>query len=787
MGDAEKKLAFQKSTGSWLIVQPGASGGYEPVEALDDDPANWTGEAYDLAVAHPKASAELKPKLAWYRDNMLGEPTGPLDENGKTTETPLSAYEAPAAPAPSQTQAAPVVAEPVVEESPWAAFANASTRLGRHVMGDNFLKPLPNEDETEMPEEDRDFARGLAQGFTFRWGDEGTAAVEGELLPQPAGTPGEMRAAGRGINAPLMTEDEREDAVEAETLARERQSNAQAQERSPWAYGIGEGVGMTPAAIATAPVFGTAGTAGVPWQALAARNAAQGAVMGAAAGAGGGEDGSRLSDAAMGAGTGAAGGAAGSALGTGIGAGARWAGDKVDEGLQAVRSTPTAQKVSQYAGNLANRSRAAATGAYGAQLKKLAETEGFDFVDNDLGEGVERLFPPEPGFLGLPKPRTARDYAALAAPKANQIGASIDDSLRQMDAEGVSAPVIRNPLDPDERAVLDVLDEEIAGASNPMNIGDDDAVMRGALEALRGKTLAAVEPQAAQAIDTLDPSKLRLKPTELAAMKRSLERSGYASEATKGLPAGVQREANRIAAAGPREALRSAAARQAQPNTLAAWERGNRDYPIAKTVAELAEGRAAQEQGNQIVSLPGAMATAVGGPLAAPSVGAWEVAKRYGADAAANAMRGVQRATQLQHGPRPAPSPVPQQVTQALGARAGVPWGALARRGQPLAAQPGSDSQVQIGEAQITKRDDGRGNAETSMGHDVQKQVATALIAYPNALGPFKQQLKAAEGDPVRLSAAISDAMQDPRWAEIVQPQLDEVAEFRRKKKAAGQ
>jgi len=456
------------------------------------------------------------------------------------------------------------------------------------------------------------------------------------------------------------------------------------------------------------------------------------------------------------------------------------ASQSLDDAANAFKASRPMSAIREFADEQAPRFKAAATGAYGSQLKQLSKDEGHEFVEREFGEAVERMFPPEPGFMGMPKPRSPRDYAKIARPKVDEIGGSIDEALRAMDDQGVSAPVIRNPLAPDARAVLDVLDEEIAGASNPMNIGGDDDVMRSTLEGIRGKTLSAVEPQAAQAIDSLDPGKLRLKPTDLAAMKRSLERSGYASEATKGLPAGVQREANRIAAAGPREALRSAAERQAAPETYTAWDQANRDYPIAKTVAELAEGRSAQEQGNQIASLPSAVGTVASGGVGMPVAAAWEAAKRYGADATANTMRGVQRSLTPAIGPKPAVAlPAQETIPQA-----GSIWGALARRGQPAMAQPTGEPRVQIGEAQITKREDGRGNAETSMGHNVQKQVATALRAYPNALGPFKAQLKAAESDPVKLSAAISDAMQDPRWATVVQPQLDEVDAFRGSKGA---
>jgi hypothetical protein len=766
MGEPARKLAKQKSTGQWLVVEDPGDGKWRKVDALADEPEHWTGEQYDLVRANAGKDPWLKEAADWYGANMIDEPSGPLDENGKTTATaqPLKPANDNAAPtAPPQPAAAP--AAPATEQSPWAAFAAASKRLGSSVasgIGDAFsgaLQPMPGEEEQERAnrEEAGDFLRGVGQGFTFRWGDVGAAKLE-SALPRPAVY--DMRAAGRGGDAPLMTEDEQDEAVELEALGRERAANEESRERSPWAYGVGEVAGAMPAAIATAPAFGTGGAAAaaVPWRALALRNAAQGAALGAVTGAGGGEEGSRLSDAAMGAGAGAAGGAMGSALGSGIGAGARWAGDKIDDVATAARSTPQAQWLARKAENLANRSRAAATGAYGAQLKQMSKDEGFDYVDDTFGAEVENLFPPETGRFGLPKPRTARDYAELAGPKADEIGVSIDDTLRALDEQGVSAPVLPTGYG-DEVALVDPIDSAIGKYSRPMRIGGDDKVMATTLRGIRDEAVGAAG------------DKPRLTPTQLAEMKRSLEGSGYASEATKGLPAGVMREANRAASAGPREALRDAVRQQAEVGTAARFQRLNQQYPVAKKVAELAEGRAAQEQGNQIVSLPGAIATSAMGPAAAAPVAGWEMVKRYGADATANAARGVQRAAQLQLGPRVAPSPVLQQAAQTAGARAGVPWGALARRGQPAMAEPGEPQQSESTRQQ---------RAETSMGHNLQRDVQNALRAYPQALGPFKEQLKAVEKDPVALSAAISDLMNDERFQNEVVPQLEAVKGYRR-------
>lgn len=792
MGDPARKIAFHKPTSAWVIVESADDGKWNVAETLDEDPGNWTGEAYDLATASEKASAALKPQLEWYRQNMIDEPSGPIDENGKTTEAPVPllapASTTAAAPTPSNDSArAPT---PTEGDVPWSALARMAGKKigGMFDFGGGGPEPTTTREPFpagSVPSENRAAGRGIGaplvndwknaaitagQGFTLRAGDEmaaDAAARDANLWPQE-GTPNATRAAARGASAPLMTPEQRYRAVHDETLRGIRQSTEQARAESPVATAVSEGAAALPLAVATAPVFGTAAPAGaVPWSALAARNAAQGAVLGGIAGGAGSEGDSRLSDAAMGAGAGAAGGAVGTGLAYGSGRVMTSASQSLDDAARAIKTSRPVSAVRDYAGNLADRARVAGTGAYGGQLKQITKNEGFDFTDRDLGQAVERLFPPKPGPLGIPIPRTARGYAKLAGPKRDELGQAIDDALRQMDDQGVSAPVRPSGYG-DELAVVEPIDSELAQYGNRMRIGDDDKIMRGALRAKRMDALAAAGDNE------------RLTPTQLAEMKRSLEGSGYASEATRGLPAGVQREANRVASSGPREALRDAAEKQALPETLEAWQSANRDYPIAKMIAEISEGRAAQEQGNQIVSLPSAIAGTVSGPAAAPGMFVWEMAKRYGGDATANAMRGVQRSLTPAIGPKPAIALPAQEAVPA----AGSIWGALARRGQPAMAQPAGEPRVEIGEARITKREDGRGNAETSMGHNVQQQVAIALRAYPNALGPFKAELKAAAGDPVKLSAAISDAMQDPRWAKIVQPQLDEVDEFRRKKEA---
>lgn len=776
MGEPARKLAKQKSTGAWLVVEDPGDGKWRKVDALADEPEHWTGEQYDLVRANADKDPWLKSAAEWYGANMVDEPSGPLDENGKTTAEPFAPANDNAVPAVKAATPANDNARPVASDASWGSLASvaADKIFGSDLFGngERVTEPVTSglpgnarqmtrgfSDAPVYRDDGTDFMRGLGQGATLRFGDELAGGAEGALSLTQTGTPGAQRAAGRGVDAPLMSTRERLGAATDEGIDRNRADNRMSQERSPYAYGAGELTGAGAVASLTAPVA----AAGTPWTAMVAPNAAHGAAMGYLTGYGGGEGDSRLSDAATGAAAGALGGAGATALGAGAQRVARVVGQDIDDAVNAVKSSPAVQSFSNYMGNLANRSRAAATGAYGSQLKQLSKNEGFDYVDDEFGQAVEDMFPPEPGILGIPKPRTARDYAELARPKQEEIGKQIGSTLRQLDDEGVSAPVMRNPLEPDERAVLDTLDEEIASASNPMHIGGDDDVMREALKGVRERTLTAVDPQVDRELGRGLP---RLKPTELAEMKRSLERSGYATEATKGLPQGVQREANRIAAAGPREALRSAVKTQADPATAQRFTSLNRQFPIAKEVAELSEGRAAQEQGNQIASLPGAMATALGGPAAAPAVGAWEVAKRYGADVGANAARGLQRATQVQMGPAPAPA-IPAAMRETATAQAAaVPantWAALAHAGQTAAAQdapPAAEAgraqqRVEIGEAVIKPRTSG----EQSLGHMTTQSVRNALRAYPQALGPFKQQLEQVSRapDPVALSTAVAD------------------------------
>jgi hypothetical protein len=794
MGEPAKKVAFHKPTNAWVVVQPNAAGKWDIAETLDEDPSNWTGEAYELARQSEKASVALKEQLDWYQQNMLEEPSGPLDENGKTTATPTPMLgaandNAQAAPANDNgTPAAQQMQTPVSADTSWGSLMKAAgDKLFSGEMLDNGerVTEAPAEGEPDdartvgrgdmvaYRDDGTDFMRGLGQGVTLRMGDELSGNLEGAL--DYAFGDDMPRATGRGFDAPVMTASQRFDAVTNAAIERNRKDNKQSQERSPYRYGAGEVVGAGSVATLTAPVA----AAGTPWAAMVAPNAVQGAALGYLTGYGGSEGDSRLSDATVGAGAGALGGAAGTAIGAGMGAMATRAGQGVDDAVNAVKESAPVRAVRDYAGNLADRSRAAATGAYGAQLKQLSKDEGFDFVDRDLGQAVERMFPPERGMLGLPKARTARDYAEVARPKQEELGRTIGNTLREMDTQGVSAPVIRDPIN-EERAVLDSLDDEIVKYSDPMRLGDDDAVMRKALTGMRDKTLRAIEPSVDRSLGVEMP---RLSATQLATMKRSLESSGYATEATKGLPAGVQREANRVAATGPREALREAAKSKAKPGTYAEWDQANRDFPIAKMIAELSEGRAAQEQGNQIVSLPGAIATAAGGPAAAVPVAGWEMAKRYGADASANALRGVQRS--LTPVAREAVDPAPAMSMAAE--RAAVPgsvWASLARGGQPAMAQepPGprvdigeasitSASPVEIGEATITKRSPEAARGE-SVGHEAPRMVRDALRAYPQALGKYKQQLEQAwkEEDPTTLSSTIVELQRsDPGFRKVMQ------------------
>src|SRR5688500_4593867 len=262
MGDPARKIAFHKPTSAWVIVESGDGGKWSVAETLDEDPGNWTGEAYDLALASEKASTALKPQLEWYRQNMLDEPNGPVDENGKTTEAPvppLAAANDNAAPVPANDNArapAPTGSESAVRGSAPAGMAGKKVG-GMPGFGDEpepatTRSPFP---AGSVPSDNRATRRGVdaplvsdaknaaiaaGQGFTLRSGDELVAesfARDSNLWPQE-GTPNATRAAGRGVNAPLMTRDERHKAVSDETLRSQRQSIEQARNESPVATAV---------------------------------------------------------------------------------------------------------------------------------------------------------------------------------------------------------------------------------------------------------------------------------------------------------------------------------------------------------------------------------------------------------------------------------------------------------------------------------------------------------------------------------------------------------------------
>jgi hypothetical protein len=383
MAEPGRKLAFQKSTGSWVIAQP-AGDGFEVVETLTPEPEHWTGEAYDLASAHPKASQELRGQLDWYRGNMIDEPSGPLDENGKTTGTEFQQPDEP----------------------------KVTTLPVQQIEGD------PNAGETDVWDEiasgSGDLARGAGQGASFGLGDEGSAAVQSWL-----GSPMEgQRAAGRGADAPLMTPEQEQ----ASVLANERGANAEAQERSPWLYGGGQVLGSLPSAIATAPAAGAglavrAGQAGM-----------HGAALGAAHGYGASEGETDadiwqdVSDSAtIGGGLGAAAPIAG--------AGASWVAKQGGEVLE---------KVADKAQRAGWRNRGVAPGNYGGELAKMTAQNGRDLVER-IGRTIEKYGAhkrPESSMLPGWVPQGAGTYADTLEPAAKKAGQAIAAPIDEATAAG---------------------------------------------------------------------------------------------------------------------------------------------------------------------------------------------------------------------------------------------------------------------------------------------------------------------------------------------------------------
>jgi len=286
--------------------------------------------------------------------------------------------------------------------------------------------------------------RGTGQGASVGFGDE--AAGAGSWLAGMFGGGETPRAAGRGIDAPLVGEQKgpdpllrhmfepRQRAVPTDyTVARdaERGANAQAKQQHPYLYAGGEMVGSTAPAMLLGAGGGAAAKAAGAGRMLTA--AGTGAALGGAEGAGRSEADSPQGvarDAAVGAGVGGALGVGGELAAPYVAKGARWLGDKLEGGADTL-------------GTMADEQKLAAAGAERGALRKLKEKPGglerYAEGAERLGIGRNRL-----GFI----PATTRQHvadaetaAAAAGATKDQIAGQLQDAAVAVDGRDVAAAI----------------------------------------------------------------------------------------------------------------------------------------------------------------------------------------------------------------------------------------------------------------------------------------------------------------------------------------------------------
>lgn len=464
-----------------------------------------------------------------------------------------------------------------------------------------------------------DFFRGVGRGVTADWADEAAAA----LVPDVDDGTGIPRTYAEGSADDAM-------------LAHMRKEQAEAEARNPGITTAGKLTGAVAQGVLTAPAL----PAAVGLRGAMAANAAQGLVLGAAQASGAAEQ--DKAKAAI------EGGAWGGLIGGAVPA--------VAQGVsKAVR--PATSWIADKAKSVADWARGGATGAYGGQYKTLAEEEGLDFVDEQLGQEVERLFPHKGVsgyFTGDPAKKSfwsARDYATAAEKARGELGAARGEAIKQADEQ---LPEV-------------VPTAEVIGAIR----SSKSPFMKGA--AKPDQTIASTIDDIADTAASRYTDEY-MTPSQLNELKHSLERAGYGGQRGQdriiATPESMSAIAHRAAADPVRARLNDSIAELALPETADQFAQANADFPIAKIVENMSRERAAKEAGNQLLNLPTVGYAAAGGGAgmwsgydkekgliesapemlkqgitgAATGAVGGHLMRTYGKEALANTARGVQHA-----------------------------------------------------------------------------------------------------------------------------------------------
>ncbi len=310
-------------------------------------------------------------------------------------------------------------------------------------------------------------------------------------------------------------------------------------------------------------------------------------------------------------------------------------------------AAPALRRVAEAARKKANAARVGATGAYGSDVRAIAESRGAKYAD-DLGEEIERLGMHEGRgatsdfrrWLGekigvkIPGlPQTAETYLANADDVVASAGTKIGQILDDVSAQP-GTKIRRTEL----AARLEQFAEE-------MNQG-----MQGDVASL-GPLSNKIMEQAALLRSRGAPGSKGawMTPKELNELK-----GFFNGEVFKGLRSldSTAADANRGFGRASRDLLLDKLDDKA-PEAAAQLRTANRDYDIGSTVQDAASKRVAQEAGNLTPGLYGMIGgtggAAAGGPFgAAAGVALGKVAKTRGNAAVAGTQRAIQRgATKL--------------------------------------------------------------------------------------------------------------------------------------------
>lgn len=357
-------------------------------------------------------------------------------------------------------------------------------------------------------------ARGAGQGATLGFGDEASAAVEAGLqkvLPEALG--------GIDYGKPFGT-------LYRENRDVNRRENTAARKEHPWAYGAGEMVGATPAAIAT----GGKGAASL------LRNALQGAAFGAAAGVGGSEEAPGSA------------GITGAALGGAIGAGVPLVGRSVllpliqklrDVGTNAGRRVLT--RVSSSLSNrkgLSDEAVAAAreVGAFGPLKDTKYAKEVLEGAREAAGDFYAQVVA-ELEQKGVAGPK-ARELAARLAQEARDISANTLGSPRPGVFSGVADELMSKPTDSYGRLGLTQA-ESMKRELQHLARSEYDKLK--AMQTPRGEAQEAVASRVREAIEASVDSQKALAPEAAAAFEPVKQKLGLLIQASNAARAGANR------------------------------------------------------------------------------------------------------------------------------------------------------------------------------------------------------------------------------------------------------